>query len=74
MTAPVATIRKNSREELRVSIDEFKGHWLLSMRVWFDAGDGTMRPGKQGLALQLELPPELRAALDQVEADHHAEA
>ncbi|EYD75011.1 hypothetical protein Rumeso_03435 [Rubellimicrobium mesophilum DSM 19309] len=42
------SLRKNSREELRVSLDEFKGHRLLNLRVWFEGDDGQMRPGKQG--------------------------
>lgn len=64
MSAPVATIRKNGSEELRVSVDDFKGHRLVNLRVWYRTGDGEMRPGKQGLALRLELLPELRAALE----------
>lgn len=59
----VATIRKNAREELRVTLENFKGHDILSLRVWFDAGEGEMRPGKQGLALRVELMPDLMEAL-----------
>lgn len=59
----VAVIRKNSREELRITLEDFKGHRLISFRVWYEAEDGDMRPGKQGLALRLGLLPELRAAL-----------
>ncbi len=33
MSGPVATIRKNAREELRVSVDEFRGHELINLRV-----------------------------------------
>jgi hypothetical protein len=68
MSAPIATFRKNSREEVRVSLDDFKGHQLVNVRVWFEAEDGEMRPGKQGLAIRRELLPELAAALNQVEA------
>ncbi|MCC0067094.1 MAG: transcriptional coactivator p15/PC4 family protein [Rhodovulum sp.] len=60
----MASFRKNSREEVRVSVDEFRGHELLNIRVWFEADDGEMRPGKQGIALRLELLPELREALE----------
>ena len=60
------TLRKNSREELRVSVDELRGHRLLNLRVWFEAEDGTMRPGKQGLALRLELATELAHAIREV--------
>ena len=64
MSKPIAIIRKNVREELRVSVDEFRGHQLINMRVWFEGEDGRMRPGKQGLALRLGLLRDLCAALE----------
>ncbi|KAA9005942.1 transcriptional coactivator p15/PC4 family protein [Histidinibacterium aquaticum] len=58
----LASIRKNAREELRVSRDEYKGHDMINLRVFYDAGD-EMRPGKQGIAFKAELLPELLNAL-----------
>ncbi|KAA9010171.1 transcriptional coactivator p15/PC4 family protein [Histidinibacterium aquaticum] len=58
----LASIRKNAREELRVSRDDYKGHDMINLRVFYDAGD-EMRPGKQGIALKAELLPELLNAL-----------
>lgn len=58
----VATIRKNAREEIRVSVEIFKGQELCNVRVWFSDGV-EMRPGKQGLAVRLALLPELVVAL-----------
>lgn len=66
MTA-IATIKKNSREELRVTLDEFRGHHLVNIRVFYDAGDGEKKPGKQGIAVKVELLPELLAALGTAE-------
>ena len=66
MTA-IATIKKNSREEIRVTLDEFRGHHLVNIRVFYDAGDGEMKPGKQGIAVKVELFPELLAALGTAE-------
>jgi len=51
----IATIKKNSREELRVTLDEFRGHHLVNVRIFYDAGDGEMKPGKQGIAMKVEL-------------------
>ena len=59
----VATLAKNRTEELRVTVDEFKGHRLLNLRVWFEAEDGTLRPGKQGVAVRLEMAAELARAI-----------
>jgi hypothetical protein len=64
----IATIPKNSREELRVSLDEYQGHRLINMRIWFDAGE-EMRPGKKGLSLKLDALPELLAALQNAEKE-----
>ena len=59
----IATIRKNSREEIRIVSEAFKGHDLISIRVWFEAEDGSMRPGKSGLSVRHALLPDLLAAL-----------
>ncbi len=67
MTAPVI-IPKNSREEIRVSVNEYQGHQLVSLRVWFEADDGDMRPSKKGLAFRVELLPQVTAALNSIEA------
>lgn len=63
----IATIRKNAREDLRVTLDDFRGHHLLNLRVWFYADDNEQRPGKQGVAIRLDLLPNLRAALFEAE-------
>uniref|UniRef100_UPI003B5184F1 transcriptional coactivator p15/PC4 family protein n=1 Tax=Roseovarius indicus TaxID=540747 RepID=UPI003B5184F1 len=65
----IATIRKNAREDLRVTLEEFRGHQLLSLRIWFDAEDGEQRPGKQGVAIRLDLLPHLRKALSDAEQE-----
>ncbi|MFN4160118.1 MAG: transcriptional coactivator p15/PC4 family protein [Gemmobacter sp.] len=56
-------LRKNAREEIRVSLDEFAGHELVNLRVWFQAPDGEMRPGKQGIAFRRELLADVLAAM-----------
>jgi hypothetical protein len=54
----------NRGETVRVSIDNFKGTWLVSIRKWFKAEDGQMRPGK-GLAMGAKNLPRLADAIDQ---------
>lgn len=58
----IASIRKNAREEFRVSLDQVHGLTLVNIRVWYDA-DGEMRPGKQGIAVRPEMLPDLLTAL-----------
>ena len=65
----IATIRKNAREDLRVTREEFRGHHLLNLRIWYDADDGEQRPGKQGVAIRLDLLPHLRKALSEAEQE-----
>ena len=50
----IATIRKNATDEIRVSLSQYNGHDLLNMRVWFEADDGSMRPGKAGMAFKVD--------------------
>jgi len=69
MSTPIAAIRKNGREEARISIDEYRGHRLLNLRMWSEADNGEMHPGKEGLALRLDILPEMRAALEQVDRE-----
>jgi hypothetical protein len=53
----------NRREKVRVSIEQFNGTWLINVRKWFEADDGAMRPGKQGIALSIKHLPQLAEAL-----------
>ncbi|WP_454917296.1 transcriptional coactivator p15/PC4 family protein [Xanthobacter sediminis] len=59
----IATIRKNAREEIRVSLGEYNGHQLFSARVWFEADDGSMRPSKAGLAFRVDRLPDFAEAV-----------
>lgn len=63
----MAAIRKNAREEIRITLDDFRGYQLVNLRVWFDAGDGEYRPGKQGLAFRADLLSEVLEALGALE-------
>lgn len=64
----LGTVQKNSREEIRIHLEQFRGHEIVNIRVWFEADDGEMRPSKKGLAFRVDLLPEIMNALTQVEA------
>tara|TARA_R110000751_G_scaffold233328_1_gene334180 strand:+ start:7745 stop:7960 length:216 start_codon:yes stop_codon:yes gene_type:complete len=68
----MAVIVKNSREIIRVTRDDFKGHDMVNVRVFFDAGGGEMKPGKQGVAFRAALLPDMLSALQSfvAEAQH----
>jgi hypothetical protein len=47
----IAQFEKNSKEEVRVSIDDFHGRKIINIRVYYRSEGGQWLPGKQGLAL-----------------------
>jgi Transcriptional Coactivator p15 (PC4) len=59
----LAAIRKNQREEIRVVAGEFNGVPIVSLRIWFKADDGEMRPGKAGLAFRKDIASEVAEAI-----------
>jgi Transcriptional Coactivator p15 (PC4) len=50
-------------EHLRVSVELFNGVWLVNCRKWFEAENGELRPGKQGIALGVKQLPRLVEAM-----------
>lgn len=60
----VARFEKNSKEEVRAVLTEFRGHRVADLRIYFrpDKG-GEMIPSKKGLSLTLDLLPELKQAV-----------
>lgn len=59
------TIPRHNREELRVSLDEYQGHQFLSLRQFYDAGGGDMRPGRRGCTVPLWALEALHDAIGQ---------
>ncbi len=54
---------KNSSEEVRATISEFKGTDYASIRVYYEAEPGVWHPTKRGLTIALNLLPELEKAV-----------
>lgn len=50
----VAQFEKNAKEEVRISIDDFRGRKIINMRVFYRSDNGQWLPGKQGLALAVD--------------------
>jgi Transcriptional Coactivator p15 (PC4) len=69
MNAPIAVLRKNLTEEIRVELSEFNGHDLINIRVWAEPRNGGDEriPTKAGIAAKVALLPELIAALQKAE-------
>ena len=56
-------ISKNTREELRILREPYKGHDLMHIRVWVANDDGEMIPTKKGISIQIALVGHLIEAL-----------
>ena len=55
-------------EEIRIALEEYRGHPYCSARKWWRGPEGTFLPGK-GLTIRAELLPWLRQALERAEAE-----
>jgi hypothetical protein len=58
----IAERRLNRRERMLVSIENFKGVYLINIRKWLLADDGD-RPGRSGIALNVTHLPQLTDAV-----------
>lgn len=72
MSGPIE-VRKTAREIIRVEQQDFRGHDIVNLRVFYDAGSGEMKPGKQGVAFKAALLPEVLAALSSLSVKEAAE-
>lgn len=54
MSEPIAKFDKNSREEVRVSVDEYHGRKIINLRVYYRGPNEEWLPGKQGLAVGVD--------------------
>ena len=50
---PVHVFAKNKREQLRISINEFKGINYIDLRIFYNSGSGY-KPSRKGLTLAKE--------------------
>ncbi len=56
-------IQKNAQEEIHVSREEYMGHDVINLRVWYLAKDGEKHPTKKGVAFSATLLPDVQTAL-----------
>ncbi len=68
MSDIILELPKNSRETLRFSLAEYKGHRFVDLRIFFSDDGKDPAPTKKGLTVSPALWPEFKKALAQVEA------
>jgi hypothetical protein len=55
---------KNSKEEVRAQLREYRGHRLADLRVYAADADDVDHPTKKGLCVRVEDLPRLREAVE----------
>ncbi len=62
----ISEFRKNAKEEVRVSLSNYRGHDLIDIRVFYNSGniDGDRFPTKKGITMSTKLIPDLKKAID----------
>ena len=60
------TLKKNTHEELRIEHTEYRGHALVSMRVWWREDDDEWRPSRKGITLRRDQVPVVMEALEEL--------
>jgi hypothetical protein len=71
MEKEIASFEKNSAEEVRIKLQDYKGRTFIDLRVWTkpEAEGGEAKPTHKGLTLSVDLLPELRKAIDKALAE-----
>jgi hypothetical protein len=68
MSEVIARFEKNSFEEVRISLTEFKGKELIDIRVYYQPeGEEEMRPTKKGITISPDKFPDLQKGLAALE-------
>jgi hypothetical protein len=63
----IAQFEKNATEVVRVSLTEYRGRKLVDVRVYYSDDEGQYRPTKKGVSLSVEVYPDFKRALLELE-------
>ena len=47
----ISEIQKNTKEVVRISVEDYKGHKFVDCRVYWQDEAGDWKPSKKGIAL-----------------------
>lgn len=59
----VTEFARNDREIVRVTIDQYRGHDVVSIRNFYQASGGEWKPGRGGMTMAVRHLPALIKAL-----------
>lgn len=63
----IHSFAKNALEEIRVSINIFRGKEYIDIRTYYKGDDGEFHPSKKGVTMSPELLPDLVEAVQKLE-------
>ena len=67
----IKEIKKNSKEIIRISQSEYKGHSFIDLRIFFENEHGEYLPAKKGISFNPAIAKELvEGILDVVEKNN----
>lgn len=69
LPAIFAVVFKNKREAVRIALEEYRGNAYIDLRIFFNSGDGDLRPSGKGIAVAPRLIPAMIAALQAAQAE-----
>jgi len=55
----IGEIQKNQKEKIIVSVNEFKGHRYVDLRIHFEGDNGEYVPTKKGIAISSKIVEEV---------------
>ncbi|HIC90544.1 MAG TPA: transcriptional regulator [Syntrophaceae bacterium] len=68
MSELIARIDRGIKEDIRVSLTEFKGKQYIDIRSYFQVEDGKDRvPTRKGITISVSMYPELKKAIAELE-------
>ena len=68
------SFQKNATEEVRISVNTYKGKKYIDIRVYYQDDSGDYKPSKKGVALSPELLEELQKGIDKLKQSLSEEA
>lgn len=61
----IGEVAKNTRERIRVSVEEYKGHTFIDLRTYYEASEGEWKPTPKGIVLTQSIIDEVMDLLTQ---------
>jgi hypothetical protein len=63
----VAEWQRNGRERIRISLEQYCGRDVVSLRIWWTGEDGKEHAGRDGITLDIRHVPKLAKAFKRAE-------